>query len=399
MAGHAVSRARIAVLSTTRADYGLLFWLLRHIDADPELDLLLYVTGSHLAPEFGYTVREIERDGLPIHRRVEILLAGDTPSAAIKAMALALAGFADALAEDRPAVLVLLGDRFEIVPVALAAVQHGIPVAHVHGGETSEGALDEYFRHAVTKLATLHFTATEAYRRRVVQMGEVPERVHAFGAPGLDHLYRTELLSREALQGALSLPLDRGTALVTFHPVTTEPGQGAAQVDALLAALAAEEPLQAVFTKANADAEGRLINERLRAFCAIHPERFRLFDNLGTKTYLSCLRHLDLMVGNSSSGVVEAPSFGLPVVNVGNRQRGRVMAANVLQADGSVASIREGIGRARSPEFHEGLRGMANPYDPHRDGRASERIVETLKAFVCEPGSSQKRFVDQDGRA
>ena len=390
---HAV---RIAVVTTSRADYGLLFWLLRAIDEDPELDLLLYVSGSHLSPDFGSTVGEIEADGFRIARRIEILLASDTPSACSKAMGLALIGVGDALAEDRPDVLVVLGDRFEIVPVASAAVVHGVPVAHIHGGETSEGALDEYYRHAVTKLATLHFPATEVYARRIRQMGEDPAHTHVVGAPGLDHVHRTPLLSRTALEAALGIPLNSPTALVTFHPVTTEPGRGRAQVEALVAALRAEAPLRAVFTKANPDTEGRAINQRIAACCDAEPARFRLVDNLGTQRYLSCLRHLDLMVGNSSSGLIEAPSFGLPAVNVGSRQRGRVAAANVIHVGNDVDDLRRGIRTALSSEFRAGLEGLQNPYDHHGDGRNSERIAATLKAFARSPWTGAKRFVDLD---
>ena len=388
--------ARVAVLTSGRADYGLLYWVLRAIQDEPELELLLYVTGSHLSPAFGCTVREIEADGFPIARRVEILLAGDTPTAVAKAMSLALAAFADALREDGPDVLVLLGDRFEIVPVALAAVLHGVPIAHLHGGETSEGALDESFRHAVTKLATLHFAAAEPYMRRILQMGERPEMTHLVGAPGLDHLRRTELLSRDALEASLEMALEAPTALVTYHPVTTQPGRAGIQIEALLAALLAESPLQAVFTKSNADAEGRQINARLATFCAEHPRRFRLFDSLGTTLYLSCMRHLDLLVGNSSSGLIEAPSFALPVVNVGDRQRGRIMAANVIPVGTTEADIRRGIGLALSARFREGLIGMANPYDRFGDGRVGERIIATLRGFLRAPPPKGKRFVDLD---
>lgn len=389
-----MSSARIAVLTTTRADYGLLYWVLRAIMDDADLDLLLYATGGHLSPALGHTVDAIEADGIPVHRRIEILLAADTPTAVSKAMALALTGFGDALAEDRPDGLVLLGDRFEIVPVALACVVHGIPVAHVHGGETTEGALDEYFRHAVTKLATLHFPATEAYRQRILQLGEAPERTFAYGAPGLDHLHHTELPSRAALQDALALPLDRPTALVTYHPVTAEPGEAGVQIEALLAALLAETPLQAVFTQPNADAEGRAIQQRIERFCRDEPERFRFVANLGTPRYLGCLRHLDLLVGNSSSGLVEAPSFRMPVVNVGTRQRGRVRAANVIDVANDEPAIRQGVRTALAPSFRERLRGMTNPYDPVGDGRVSERIVRELKRFVREGVPRRKAFVD-----
>ena len=389
-----MSKRRVAVLTTSRADYGLLFWLLKAIDEDASLDLLLYATGSHLAPEFDSTVDQIEADGFHIARKIEILLAADTASAAAKAMGLALIGFGDVLAQDRPAVLVLLGDRFEIVPVALASVLHGIPVAHVHGGETSEGALDEFFRHAVTKLATLHFPATEAYARRILQMGEDPARTHVFGAPGLDHLHRTPLLSREALAEALGMSLEQPTALVTYHPVTIEPGLAGEQIDALLAALRAEATLQAVFTKANPDVGGRAINQRIEAACRSEPKRFRLVGNLGTQRYLSCLRHLDLLVGNSSSGLTEAPSFGLPAVNVGTRQRGRIAARNVIDVGNDAAAIGRGIRTALSAAFRAGLRNLENPYDRYGDGQVSARIAATLKAFTHDPWKGTKPFVD-----
>lgn len=394
--GACVKRHRVGVLTTTRADYGLLRWVMEDVRDDDELDLLVYVTGSHLAPEFGSTVDRIVADGIPIHRRIEILLAADTPTASAKAMGLAMHGFGDALAEDRPDVMVVLGDRFEIVPVALACVLHGVPVAHIHGGETTEGALDEYFRHAVTKLATLHFAATEAYRRRILQMGEAPERVHAFGAPGLDGLHRMRPLSRDALQEVLGMPLDRLTALVTYHPVTTEPGRSGAQVEALLTALLAETNVQAVVTKANADAEGRSINRRLEAFCREHPERFRLVDNLGSEVYLSCLRHFDLLVGNSSSGIIEAPSFALPAVNVGTRQAGRIRGANVIDVGYAVDDIRHGIAVATTSAFRDEIQGSTNPYDPVGDGTISRRMVGAIKQFVQHGPRRGKPFVDLD---
>lgn len=389
-----MKRHCIGVVTTSRADYGLLYWLLRAIHEDEELALRLYVTGSHLSEHFGLTVREIEKDGLPIHRRVPILTSNDSPTAVTTAIARAAEEFGKAFAEDDLDIVVLLGDRFEILPIAQAAVVHGVPVAHIHGGETSEGALDEYFRHAVTKLSLLHFPATDAYRRRILQMGEAPERVHNFGAPGLDHLHRTALLTREQLQQELGLDLGRPTALVTYHPVTTEPHSAADQVTQLLRAIESEATLQAVFTRANADNEGRIINALLEQFCSKRPERYRLFDNLGTLRYLSCLKHLDLVIGNSSSGLIEAPSFRRPVVNVGNRQRGRIMAANVIQTDYSEASIRQGIATALSASFRDSLADMRNPYDRFGDGRVSERIAACIKTFVRNPGSLKKPFID-----
>lgn len=387
---------RIWVLTTTRADYGLLYWLLREIDDDPELELMLAVTGTHLSIEFGLTVREIERDGFRIHRRMEILLSSDSRIAMTKAMGLAMLACGDALGEDRPDLMVVLGDRFEIVPVALAAVVQGIPVAHVHGGETSRGALDEYFRHAVTKLANMHFPAAEDYRQRILQMGEAPALTFNYGSPGLDHLYRSEPIGREALAKALGLPLDRPTAIVTYHPVTTGESDTSAdvQIMALLEALEPYDDLQIVFTKANADTQGREINARLAQWCKAHPERGHLFDSLGQRLYHSCLRHLDLMIGNSSSGLVEAPSFRLPVINIGSRQEGRLAAGNVICVDCNIAEIRRGIDRALCAEFRTTLVGLLNPYDRFRDGKTSRRIKETLKTIPLDETLTKKRFHD-----
>ncbi|MDW5377023.1 UDP-N-acetylglucosamine 2-epimerase [Halomonas sp. HP20-15] len=381
------------MLTTTRADYGLLYWLLREIEGDPELELMLAVTGTHLSAEFGSTVREIEKDGFTVRRRMEILLSSDSRLAMTKAMGLALLASGDALAEDRPDIVVVLGDRFEIVPVALAAVVQGIPVAHLHGGETSQGALDEYFRHAVTKLATFHFPATEVYRRRILQMGELSDATFNYGAPGLDHIYRGELLDRQALTEALGRPLIRPTALITYHPVTGEiEGSSAASLAALLEALDAFDGLDVVFTKANADSQGRSINAHLAEWCRQRSHRAQLHDNLGQRVYLSCLRHLDVMIGNSSSGLLEAPSFELPVVNIGTRQEGRLAAVNVISVDNDFEAIRAGIEQALSAAFRESLKGLKNPYDRYADGTASHRIKERLKKIPLDH-PLKKRFV------
>jgi UDP-N-acetylglucosamine 2-epimerase (non-hydrolysing)/GDP/UDP-N,N'-diacetylbacillosamine 2-epimerase (hydrolysing) len=388
-----MNRRRIWVVTTSRADYGLLYWLMREIDKDPDLELLTIVTGSHLCTEFGMTAKEIERDGFRIDRRIEIMLSSDSRDAMVKAMGLALLGFGDALTQDAPDMLVLLGDRFEIVPIVLAAVVHRVPVVHLHGGEVSGGALDEYFRHAVTKLASLHFPATELYRRRILMMGEAPARTYNFGAPGLDHLHRSELMSRKELAEALDMPLDRPTAMVTYHPVTGEPDSRiAGQIEALLGALEQYPQLQVIFTKANADAMGRWINEQLVDWCERHSERARCFDNLGHLVFLSSLKHLDLQVGNSSSGLIEAPSFELPVVNVGSRQEGRLQADNVISVEPVMEAISEGISTALDPAFRVRLKGMINPYDRLGDGQISRRIKDVLKTLPLDDALMKKPF-------
>lgn len=388
---------RIGIVTTTRAEYGLLYWLIEGARADPQVDMSLYVTGSHLSAEHGHTVDQIEADGVPIARRLPIHGSSDSPSGATDAAGAAARVFGRAFAEDRPDIVVLLGDRYEIVPIALAAVLHSVPVAHIHGGELSAGALDEYFRHAVTKLASLHFPATEEYRRRILQLGEAPDRVITVGAPGLDHVHRTPLLTQRELGATLGVSLARPTALVTYHPVTTEPGTSEKVVTALIDALLAESELQAVFTKANADVEGRTINRLLTASVRRHPERFVLFDNLGVRSYLSCLRHVDVLIGNSSSGLIEAPTFALPVVNIGSRQDGRTRAANVIDVRPTLAEISDGIRVARSDEFRTGLEGMVNPYDTYGDGRASHRMLEAIKQYLSKGRRATKTFVDQPG--
>lgn len=393
-----VAARRICVVSTSRADYSLLHWLMRAIDEDARLELQIVATGMHLSPEFGLTYLDIERDGFRIDRKVEMLLSADSDAAITKAVGLGLIGFAGVIEDLRPDIVVVLGDRFEILCAAVAALIAKVPVAHVHGGETTQGAIDEGVRHAVTKMASVHFPATEAYGRRIVQMGEDPRSVFVFGAPGLDALHHVTLLSRQELEARVRLDLTPPTALVTYHPVTLERETAERQVKNLLEALK-EEHVQAVFTKANADVQGRAINEVLADFCRRHPHGYRLFDSLGQIAYLSCLRELDVMVGNSSSGLVEAPSFALPVVNIGDRQRGRIRAANVIDVGYSVEEIRAGVRQALSKSWKETLNGMKNPYAGCGDGLVSHRIKEQLKDLEIDESLLKKRFFDLPGLA
>lgn len=388
-----VKKRKICVVTTTRADYGLLYWLMKEIDGDPELELSVIATGMHLSYEFGMTVNTIENDGFRVDRRVEMLLSSDSARAIVKSMGVEMISLADALSGIEPDIVVLLGDRFEIVPVALAAVVLRIPVAHIHGGETSQGAIDEAFRHAVTKMANVHFPTTEIYRNRILQMGEAPELTFNFGAPGLDSIYRLPLLSRSELEESLQFSLEGSVALVTYHPVTTESGTAQLQVDNLLRAIE-EAGIRAIFTKANADAEGSIINGRLASFCRDNTGRFRLFDSLGQTRYLSCMKNLDLMLGNSSSGLIEAPSFGMPVVNIGERQRGRMRAANVIDVGNSIEEISGGIACALSEDFRKSVENMENPYDRFRDGKASWRMKEQLKSIQLSDRLFRKEFRD-----
>lgn len=388
-----VSRRKICVVTTSRAEFGLLHGLLKSIRTDPALRLQVIASGMHLEAQFGLTVREIQSEGVKIDREIDLRLTGESGVANAKSVALGVAAFADALKELHPAILVLLGDRFELLGPAIAALLLQIPIAHIHGGERSEGAIDDSIRHSITKMASLHFAATESYRRRIVQMGESVDRVFNFGAPGLDQIHNSSLLTRAQLEKEIGLSLHEPVALVTYHPVTRTAGAASAQVGSLVAAIRASG-LRAVFTMANADAGGASVNTYLESVCAKAPDRFKWISHLGHRRYLSCLKHFALMVGNSSSGLTEAPSFRLPVVNIGDRQRGRVRAPNVIDVPCTRDAILKGIKRAASVRFRSSLRGMRNPYDRFHDGRASERIKDVLRDTDLSGEFLKKRFHD-----
>jgi UDP-N-acetylglucosamine 2-epimerase (non-hydrolysing)/GDP/UDP-N,N'-diacetylbacillosamine 2-epimerase (hydrolysing) len=367
--------------------------LLKAIQADASLRLQVIASGTHLAPKFGRTWRDIEAAGIRIDRKINLRLKGESSLDNLKSIAVGLRRFAEAFVELQPEIVVLLGDRFELLAPAISALMLQIPIAHIHGGELSEGAIDDSVRHAITKMASLHFAATEAYRRRIIQMGESPDRVFNFGAPGLDELYGSPLLTRQELEEELGFSLNDPVALVTYHPASRDPSSAGSQVSRLVAAIKASG-FKAVFTLANADAQGALINRRLQAACAQNPKRFKWIPHLGHRRYLSCLKYFAVMVGNSSSGLTEAPSFRLPVVNIGDRQRGRVRAANVIDVSCSRGAILGGIKKAVSPGFRASLGGVSNPYDRFHDGRASERIKDALKHLLLSDDVVKKHFHD-----
>jgi UDP-N-acetylglucosamine 2-epimerase (non-hydrolysing)/GDP/UDP-N,N'-diacetylbacillosamine 2-epimerase (hydrolysing) len=360
-------KRRIAVVTTSRADYSHLYWPLRELEAHPEIELKLIVLGPHLSPEFGYTVGEIERDGFAIAARIECLLSSDTDVGMAKTIGLATISLADRLGQMRPDLLLLTADRFEMLAPASVAVALRIPIAHIEGGEISEGAIDDAIRNALTKLSHIHFTSTETARQRVIAMGEEAWRVHRAGSPSLDHLRRGE--RREA-------KFQRPLTLVSHHPATIA-RDTVREADALFEALG-QVPGPLVFCYPNADAGSRATILKARAFCAEH-ERAHIEINLNPADYLSLLRESDMLIGNSSSGIMEAASFEVPVVNVGMRQQGRERGRNVIDARAETSAIVEAILRAGSPEFRESLRGMENPYG---DGHASERIVEVLASVA-----------------
>jgi UDP-N-acetylglucosamine 2-epimerase (non-hydrolysing)/GDP/UDP-N,N'-diacetylbacillosamine 2-epimerase (hydrolysing) len=386
-------RRKICVITTSRADFGLLSGFIKTIEADPALLLQVIVSGMHLSRLFGQTWRDVKAQGIKIDRKIRLRLSGGSSLDNLGSIGLGMKGFGKALSELEPDIVVLLGDRFELLAPAVSALMLGIPLAHIHGGELSEGAIDDSVRHAITKMASVHFPATEVYRRRIIQMGESPDRVFNFGAPGLDQIHTAPLMTRREVEQEIGFDLQKPVALVTYHPVTRERYSAEEQVNSLIAALKASH-LFAVFTMANADAKGKIINGRLQSACAENPERFKWFPHLGHRRYLSCLKHLTVMVGNSSSGLTEAPSFRMPVVNIGDRQQGRVRARNIVDVSCTKAAILEGIRRAISPRFRTSLRGMRNPYDRFHDGRASERIKNVLRDMEISDELMKKRFHD-----
>ena len=379
----------IGVVTTSRADYGIYLPVLRKIQEESELKLHLIVAGSHLSPDFGLTVNSIEDDGFEISDRVDMLLSSDTPQGVAKSMGLGTIGFAQAYDRLRPDMLVVLADRFEMHAAAVTATPFKIPVAHIHGGEITEGAMDDAFRHSITKLSHLHFVSTKDYQNRVLQMGEEPWRVMISGAPSLDNIHSVKLLDRGKLKTHTGLRLDGDPLLVTYHPVTLEYEQTEWQMGELLEALR-ECPLPAIFTMPNADTNSRVIMRMLEEFVESHPSA-QLANNLGTEGYFSLMACSAAMVGNSSSGIIEASSFGLPVVNIGTRQLGRIRADNVIDVGYQREKIVEGISTALDPDFRGKLKGLSNPYG---DGHAAERIVEKLMSVPLDEELIKKRFVN-----
>jgi UDP-N-acetylglucosamine 2-epimerase (non-hydrolysing)/GDP/UDP-N,N'-diacetylbacillosamine 2-epimerase (hydrolysing) len=364
----------IAVVTVGRSDYGIYLPVLRRIAADKSLKLRLIVAGMHLSPAFGETVKVIEAGGFEVADRVDMLLASDSPEAVAKSMGLGTIGFAQVYSRKKPDMLLVLGDRFEMHAAVVAAVPFKIPVAHIHGGELTLGAIDDSFRHSITKMSHLHFVSTDVYARRIEKMGEEPWRVTVSGAPGLDNLHSIRLLDRADFGRRFGIRLTKDFLLVTYHPVTLENEDPARRFRTLLSALGSAGHAT-LFTMANADTGGHAINKLIRHHVATHRSA-QFISNLGTQGYFSAMALATAMVGNSSSGIIEAASFKLPVVNIGNRQAGRVRGANVIDTGSSAQEILRGIRQACSPAFRRSLSSLVNPYG---DGRAAERIVNRLK--------------------
>ena len=380
---------KICVFTGTRAEYGLLKPLLDRIQQDQELTLQLLVSGTHLRAEFGNTVELIEADGFPIAAKVDTLDSSDTALGTGRSIAKGVSGYAEAFTELRPDLLVLLGDRSEAFAAATAALVCQLPIAHLHGGETTEGAYDEAFRHSISKMSLLHFVSTEAYRQRVIQLGEVPERVFNVGAIGLEYLDKGNFLNRTKLENSLNFKFGKQNALVTFHPVTLEPGTAADQFNQLLTALDHFPELKLIFTKSNVDTEGRAINRLIDSYVAEHPDKAIAFTSMGHQRYLSSLQIVDVVIGNSSSGILEAPSFKVPTVNIGDRQKGRIKASSIIDCEPVENDIFSACQKALSEKFKILAQNVDNPY---RQVGTVDRILRIIKA----PGVSslKKRFYD-----
>jgi UDP-hydrolysing UDP-N-acetyl-D-glucosamine 2-epimerase len=377
----------IGVVTGARSDYGGIRAILKRIVADSELQLLLFVTGMHLSPEFGLTVRCIEADGFDVSERIEMLVASDTSQAISKSVGLGVIGFSQAYSRTRPDLLLVLGDRFETLAAVVAALPYNIPIAHISGGAVTEGVIDDVIRHSITKMSHLHFVAMNEYRDRVIQMGEEPWRVTVTGEPSLDNLEEITFLTRADLEDFVGMPLNPAPLIVTFHPVTLNPGETERSIAALLSALD-ELGTPVIFTYPNADTEGHVIIERLKDFVQNHRQA-KIVVTAGLQRYFSLMKYCGAMLGNSSSGIIEAASFELPVVDIGDRQRGRVRGRNVIHSTPDRESILRAARTALSASFRQTLRGLKNPYG---DGHAAARIVEVIKNAGPRENLLLKRF-------
>ena len=370
---------RIGIMTGTRAEYGLLKPLMQEINKDNDLELYLIVSGMHLSPEFGMTYKEIEEDGFEINAKVEMLLSSDSPAGISKSIGLGVIGFADEFQRADLDMLILLGDRYEALSAAICAMVMRIPIAHLHGGELTEGAIDEGIRHSITKMSYLHFTSTEEYRRRVIQLGENPERVFCVGAIGVENIKKINLMTKEELERAIHFEIDENTVIVTYHPVTLENNTVEEQFLNLLEVLDRNPKIRMIFTKANADTNGRIVNELIDKYAAQNSERACAFMSLGQKRYLSALKYCRIVIGNSSSGIIEAPSFGKPIINIGDRQKGRICADSVINCGYTQQEIQRAMETALTEEFENKARNCRNPYEKEN---TAANIISVIKDYL-----------------
>ncbi|OYQ32103.1 UDP-N-acetylglucosamine 2-epimerase (hydrolyzing) [Flavobacterium cyanobacteriorum] len=367
---------KVCVVTGTRAEYGLLYWTMKALQDDPEVQLDVCVTGMHLSPEFGLTYRKIIEDGFTINEKVEILLSSDTSIGVSKSIGLGVISFAEVFDRIKPDIILVLGDRFEIFAACTAAMIAKIPIAHCHGGEATEGLIDEAIRHSVTKMSHIHFTSTQEYRNRVIQLGEQPGNVHNVGALGIENINRLKLLNKEAFEESISFKLNKKNFLITYHPVTLDHSSAGQQFNELLKALDKIENATLIFTKPNADTDGRIIIEMIDEYVSKNSDKAVAFTSLGQLRYLSAIQYMDAVIGNSSSGLIEVPSFKVPTINIGDRQQGRVKAASVIDCDADESSISGSINKALSNGFKEEIKASENPYGTRN---SSEDIVQVLK--------------------
>ncbi|MBB6714602.1 UDP-N-acetylglucosamine 2-epimerase [Clostridium gasigenes] len=382
---------KICIVTGTRAEYGLLRPLIDKVNEDNDLELQLIATGMHLSPEFGMTYTNIIDDGYKINEKIEILLSSDTSVGISKSMGLATISFAEAFERLKPDIIVVLGDRYEIFSVCSAAVTAKIPIAHLHGGETTEGAFDEVFRHCITKMSYLHFTSTEEYRKRVIQLGENPSRVFNVGAIGVENIVSLDLLEKREIEKSIGFTLDKPFGLVTFHPVTLENNTSEYQFRELLKALDEMDGMKFIITKANSDSDGRIINKIIDEYEKDNKDKIITFTSMGYLRYLSAMKYCSLVIGNSSSGIIEAPSFNKPTINIGDRQKGRMQAESVINCNPSKDDIVNAINISLSKEFREKIKNSINPYG---DGNTSSKIINIIKQTLSQNINLKKKFYD-----
>lgn len=385
-------RKQIGVLTATRAEFGLLKPLIQRLIAEDFCDVKVLVTGAHLSAAFGDTYKEIEEAGIPIAEKIECVAGGDSRRDITNNMAMAMMGFGEYFEETKLDLLIVLGDRYETLAVCIAAMNEEIPIAHIHGGEATEGLIDEAVRHSITKMSHLHFPCTEVYRNRIIQMGERPECVFNVGALAVENVKTIDFTSREDLSKDIGIDLAEDYAVVTFHPVTLEEDSGVEQFDQLLGAIKEFPNMKFIITKANADAGGMCINQKIDDFAEEH-DNVVAVTSLGVKRYLSAVKECAVVIGNSSSGIIEAPCLHVPTVNVGDRQKGRMMPGSVLCCEPNRDAIVEAVKKATSPGFRESVKTMENPFG---DGTASEKMVEVMRMAFAQRGEIDvmKSFYD-----
>jgi GDP/UDP-N,N'-diacetylbacillosamine 2-epimerase (hydrolysing) len=384
-----LNKKKIAVVTGTRAEYGILRYVIKYLKESNFLDLHLIVTGMHLSHEFGNTYKEIENDGILINDKVEILLSGDSPTSISKSIALGIISFSEIFERIKPNILLVLGDRFEIISASIAATVSKIPIAHIHGGESTEGVIDEPFRHSITKMSHLHFTCSEIYKERVIQLGENPNYVYNFGSPAIDNIYNLKLIDKKEIEKLINFEISDKCFVITFHPVTLENSSAENQFSELLLGLKKFKNYKLIFTYPNADTEGRIIIKMIEEFIRNNPYQSISFKSLGQIKYFSILKYSTLVIGNSSSGLIEVPSFRIPTINIGDRQKGRIKAKSVIDCLPNKESIEQAINKGISKHFQEGLKELKNPYG---EKGSSKKIVKQLENVNIDKDFLKKKF-------